>query len=66
MYYCGLDVAVCIASALRAYHRILGIGGPRGINTLRALGAQDVVERLLRKVHATDPLHFAFRFLLVF
>lgn len=38
----------------------------RGIHTSGTSRTQNVEESLLWKVHAADPLHFTFRFLLVF
>jgi hypothetical protein len=38
----------------------------RGIYTSGTSRTQNIEESLLWKVHAADPLHFTFRFLLVF
>lgn len=61
VYYCRFQW-------IRACHMDTSpdVGNPRGIKSSGTSRTQDIEESLLRKVHASDPLHFTFRFLLVF
>ncbi len=64
-------VAGCILLYARmdpnaSHGRSLDVRDLRGIYTSGTSRTQNIKESLLWKVHAADPLHFTFRFLLVF
>jgi hypothetical protein len=64
----GSDVYITVGSngSGASHGQSPGVRDLRGIYTSGTSRTQNIEESLLGKVHAADPLHFTFRFLLVF